>query len=123
MSRPHIIAFLGTVGSGKSTQMKLLASELKRRKIKVRASFLKTGHIFAYTRSHMSGDLSRRRKDEYPNPIRVLIEEKLHVFEKFLKPAEYILPNFKNIEAIANTISNLADLGFLTWGCRMCLNL
>ncbi|MEM1510172.1 MAG: hypothetical protein QW096_09955 [Thermofilaceae archaeon] len=36
-----IIAFMGTVGSGKSTQMKLLASKLKRKGTKVKLSFLK----------------------------------------------------------------------------------
>lgn len=84
MSRPHVIAFLGTVGSGKSTQMMLLASELKRRKIKVRVSSLKTGHIFAYfLEVILARMLARRRKDAYP--IRVLIEEKPYIFGRFFK--------------------------------------
>lgn len=79
-----MIAFLGTVGSGKSTQMRLLASELKRRKVRVKVSFLKTGHIFAYFMEViLARILANKRKDVYP--IRALIEEKPHVFRRVFR--------------------------------------
>ncbi|MBS7612610.1 hypothetical protein KEJ27_10520, partial [Candidatus Bathyarchaeota archaeon] len=84
VSRSHIIAFLGTVSSGKSTQMRLLASELKRRKTKVKTTFLKAGHIFAYfLEVILAKILASKRKDVYP--IRALIEEKPHTFRKVFK--------------------------------------
>jgi len=48
MSQSRVIAFTGTVGSSKSTHMKLLCSKLKRKGLKTRVSFLKTGHLFAF---------------------------------------------------------------------------
>lgn len=81
MSRPHVIAFLGTVGSGKSTQMKLLASELKRRKVKVKVSYLKTGHIFArFLEVILARMFAGKRKDVYP--IRALFEERPYFFSR-----------------------------------------
>jgi len=43
-----VIAFVGTVGAGKSTQMKLLAEYLKSRRFKVRIVYLKVGNLGAY---------------------------------------------------------------------------
>jgi len=40
MSQSRVIAFTGTVGSGKSTHMKLLSSKLKQKGLKTRMSFL-----------------------------------------------------------------------------------
>lgn len=48
MARPSVIAFVGTVGSGKSIQMGLLARELKARGRNVRTTFLKSNHLLAY---------------------------------------------------------------------------
>ena len=45
---PAVIAFVGTVGAGKSTQMKLLAKYLKSRKFKVSTVYLKVGNLWAY---------------------------------------------------------------------------
>lgn len=79
-----IIAFIGTVGSGKSTQMRLLASDLRRRKAKVKISFLKTGHLFAYVLEIiLARMLTSKRRDVYP--IRALIEEKPNIFKKIFK--------------------------------------
>lgn len=84
MIRPSIIVFAGPVGSGKSTQMRLLASELKHKKIKVKLSFLKTGHIFAYLLEvFLAKMLASKRKDVYP--IRALLEEKPHIFKKIFR--------------------------------------
>ncbi|MEM2196983.1 MAG: hypothetical protein QW290_07880 [Sulfolobales archaeon] len=84
MDKISIIAFAGTVGSGKSTQMKLLASELKRKGTKVKLSFLKTGHIIAYFLTIILVKmLVGKRSDVYP--IRALIEEKPHIFRRVFK--------------------------------------
>jgi len=84
LDKISIIAFAGTVGSGKSTQMKLLASELKRRGVKVKLSFLKTGHIIAYFLTIILAKmLVGKRGDVYP--IRALIEEKPHIFRRVFK--------------------------------------
>lgn len=52
MSRIHskasIITFLGPVGVGKSTQMRLLEDHLKSENIRVVKTFIKCSHIFAY---------------------------------------------------------------------------
>ena len=83
-SKPHIVAFTGTVGSGKSTQVRLLARELNRKGIKAKVSFLKTGHLFAYLLEVILAKiLVTWRKDV--SPIRALIEEKPHIFKKIFR--------------------------------------
>ena len=44
----RLIAFLGPVGVGKSTQMKLLAKYLRSSGFRVKVTFLKVGHLWAY---------------------------------------------------------------------------
>jgi len=78
------VAFIGTVGSGKSTQIRLLARELKHDGIKVKVSFLKTGHLFAYLLEVILAKiLVSWRKDV--SPIRALIEEKPHILRKIFR--------------------------------------
>jgi thymidylate kinase len=48
MSQSRVIVFIGTVGSGKSTHMKILYSKLKQRGFKVRISSLKRGHLLSF---------------------------------------------------------------------------
>lgn len=82
--QPRIIAFVGTVGAGKSTQIRLLASELKARGLRVKTTSIKTGHIFAYLlKVFLAKILVRGRKDVYP--IRALIEDKPHLFGRIFK--------------------------------------
>jgi len=84
LSKPHVIAFVGTVGSGKSTQMRLLASDLRRRRVKVRVSYLKTGHIFAYFLEVILARMfAGKRRDVYP--IRALLEEKPRFFSRIFR--------------------------------------
>lgn len=84
MSQPRIIVFVGPVGSGKSTQIKLSASALKVNGLRVKTTFIKTGHIFAYLlETVLAKMLVGGRKDAYP--IRALIEDKPHMFKRLFK--------------------------------------
>jgi thymidylate kinase len=84
MSDPRIIVFAGLVGAGKSTQMKLLASKLKTRGLRVKTTFLKTGHLFAYLLEvTLARMLASNRRDVYP--VRALIQEKPRLFKKLFK--------------------------------------
>ena len=84
MLKSRLIAFVGPVGSGKSTQMRLLYSKLKQRGLKVRMSFLKTGHLFAFILEVILAKMiASKRKDV--SPIRALVEEKPHFFKRIFK--------------------------------------
>jgi len=84
MSQPHIIAFVGTVGVGKSTQIRLLAYKLKMRGLRVKTTSLKTGHLLAYLLEvTLKKTLVRGRKGV--SPIRALIEEKPNLFRRLLR--------------------------------------
>lgn len=82
--KPRIIVFLGTVGSGKTTQMSLLSSYMRGQGLKVRTSFLKTGHLLAYILEvFLAKTLAGKRKDVYP--IRAIMEEKPGIFRRLFK--------------------------------------
>jgi len=84
MLKSRLIAFVGPVGSGKSTQMRLLYSKLKQRGLKVKMSFLKTGHLFAFILEVILAKMvASKRKDV--SPIRALVEEKPHFFKRIFK--------------------------------------
>jgi len=84
MSRSRVIAFTGTVGSGKSTHMKLLCSKLKRKGLKTRVSFLKTGHLFAFILEiSLARIVASKRKDVFP--IRALVEERPILFRRIFR--------------------------------------
>jgi hypothetical protein len=80
----RVIAFIGTVGSGKSTHMKILYSRLRRRGFKVKMSFLKTGHLFAFILEILLAKIftSKRRN---VSPIRALLEEKPTLFRRIFR--------------------------------------
>lgn len=83
-STPGVIVFAGTVGAGKSTQMRFLVSMLKSRGLKVRITFIKTGHIFAHLlETLLAKMLVSRRKDVCS--IRALIEYKSFIFRKLFR--------------------------------------
>jgi thymidylate kinase len=76
--------FVGTVGAGKSTQIKLLASALKRNKLRVKIAFLKSGHLLAYVLEVILVRLLMgSRKEVYP--IKVLVDERQNLFRKIFK--------------------------------------
>jgi len=84
MSQPRVIAFIGTVGSGKSTHMKLLYSKLKRKGLKTKMSFLKTGHLFAFILEiSLAKIVANKRKDMFP--IRALVEERPTLFRRIFR--------------------------------------
>ncbi|MEM3437194.1 MAG: hypothetical protein QXP55_01480 [Nitrososphaerales archaeon] len=79
-----VVVFVGTVGAGKSTQMKLLASMLESRRLKIRITYIKTGHVFAYLLEILLARvLCSKRKDVYP--IRALIENRAFIFKKLFR--------------------------------------
>jgi len=84
MSRSRVIAFTGTVGSGKSTHMRLLYSKLKQKGLKTRMSFLKTGHLFAFILEiSLARIVASKRRDVFP--IRALVEERPILFRRILR--------------------------------------
>ena len=84
-SMPRVIAFLGTVGAGKSTHLELLYLKFNKNMFRVKkAPALKTNHFFARTLTlFLVKLLTKKRKDVYP--IKALIDEKPVVFRKLFK--------------------------------------
>ncbi len=79
-----VIVFAGTVGSGKSTQMRLLSSVLRKNGLRVKTTSLKTNHILARLLvTILIFVLSERKKKVYP--IRALIEERPELFRSIFK--------------------------------------
>jgi len=81
MSRPHLIVFLGPRGAGKSTQMMLLASELRKKGLKVKTSYIKTGIILGFLVASFLVKVFVRKKQNKP-PFMVLLEEMPLFFKK-----------------------------------------
>ena len=84
MLKSRLIAFVGPVGSGKSTQMRILYSKLKQRGLKVKMSFLKTGHLFAFVLEVILAKMVASKRKNI-SPIRVLVEERPHFFKRIFK--------------------------------------
>ena len=81
MKAPKVIAFVGTVGAGKSTQMRLLASDLKSRGFRVKITAIKTGHLFGRILVMALAKMIAPRRDDV-FPIRALYETKPQVLSK-----------------------------------------
>jgi thymidylate kinase len=80
----QVIAFLGPVGAGKSTQIRLLAFKLSNQGLKVKITSLKTNELFASGLVHVLARLlSIKRCDVFL--IRGLIEDKPRIFKKLFK--------------------------------------
>jgi hypothetical protein len=83
-AEPRLIVFVGSVGSGKSTHLKILCSKLKRKGLKTKMSFLKTGHLFAFVLEILLAKIvANKRKDMFP--IRALIEERPTLFRRIFR--------------------------------------
>jgi thymidylate kinase len=81
---PCLIVFIGTVGAGKSTQLRLLASILDKSGFKVKTTCLKTNHFpSSLAVSFLKKLLARNRSDLFP--VRALMEEKPAVFKRLFK--------------------------------------
>jgi len=64
--------------------MKLLYLNLKKKGLKAKMGFLKTGHLFAYILEvFLAKMLAGRRR--YVFPIRALVEEKTHLFKRIFR--------------------------------------
>lgn len=86
MNKPRLIVFTGTVGSGKSTQIELLAFELRKKGVKIKTAFIKTDHVFAHLLSlFLARVLIKSRKDPRRAHVRALIEEKPVIFKRLFK--------------------------------------
>ena len=84
MPEPCIIAFVGTVGAGKSTQMKLLALKLKKRKFRVMTTTIKRGHLLAHLLEVALAKMLIGRKKNVCS-IRVIVEERPDLFKKLFE--------------------------------------
>ncbi len=80
----EVIVFVGTVGSGKSTQMRLLSSVMRKNGLKVKTTSLKTNHILARLLvALLIYFLNERKKNVYA--IRTLIESRPDLFKSIFK--------------------------------------
>jgi thymidylate kinase len=83
-SSRRIIAFVGTVGAGKSTQIRLLRARFRKNKVRVKATGLKTNVFLAQALVlFINRLLSIKSRDLYP--IKTLIDEKPTLFKKLFK--------------------------------------
>lgn len=82
--KPHVLAFLGPVGVGKSTQMKLLASKLRDNGLKTRNTSFKANHLLTFLLIRILAKmLGESRKSV--SPIRALINYRSTFLKKIFK--------------------------------------
>ena len=80
----RLVVFTGTVGSGKTTQMKLLAEQLRKENVKAKIVVLKTNHLFAHCLTLvLEYILFGGRKQAFV--IRELIDKRSMIFRKLFK--------------------------------------
>lgn len=84
MSVENLFVYVGTVGSGKSTQINNLARGLELEGFKVKKTFLKTGHLFAYLFEVFLAKILVREKLEF-SPIRALLQKKAKTFKRLFR--------------------------------------
>ena len=84
MSQSRVIAFIGTVGSGKSTHMKLLYLKLKRKGLKTKICFLKTGHLFVFILEFFLAWMTVSKRRDV-SPIRALVEGRPNLFRRIFR--------------------------------------
>lgn len=80
----RLIVFTGTVGSGKTTQMRLLAEQLRKDNVKAMIVVLKTNHLFAHCLTMvLEYILFGGRKQEFV--IRELIDKRPVILKRLFK--------------------------------------
>lgn len=88
MKRDHfqgkILVFAGPVGSGKSTQIGLLASELRKRGIRVKTTRLKTNHLLARLFTSFVKRVLGGKSDDFSS-VRWLFERRPVLFKKLFR--------------------------------------
>ncbi len=83
-SFPRVLVFIGPVGVGKSTHIRLLASKFDGMGLKVRRTSLKTNHWFARALTFsVARILSGRKRDVHY--VRVLTDENPKIFKELFK--------------------------------------
>ena len=81
-----IVDFLGPVGVGKSTQVRLLKAKLNDKGYSVKSTFLKSGHLFSYLFLRMlaRGTVGQGMPDV--SPIRALIDQRPELYRRLFRP-------------------------------------
>lgn len=82
---PCIIVFVGTVGAGKSTQVKKLLMTLKKGGTNASSTVLKRGHLFAYLFEIFLAKSIKAKAQDTPYPIEVIIRNRPDLLKKFFK--------------------------------------
>ena len=86
MKKHRLVVFVGTVGAGKSTQIKLLAFQLRNKGLKVKTAYIRTNHLFAHLLSLiLARGFIKNRKSPRRAHVRALIEEKPAIFRSIFK--------------------------------------
>lgn len=83
---PRLIVFNGAVGSGKSTQIKLIASELANSGLKVKSVYFKTDHLLLYLFEKAIVRLLVKNESSSVSLTRFLIDNKPKLLLKIFKP-------------------------------------
>jgi len=82
---PQVIAFVGPVGVGKSTQMRLLAYKLRSKELRVKTSFLLSGHLFSYLLLIILAKILCKGRRKNASAMRTLLDENLVSFKKLFR--------------------------------------
>jgi len=84
MLKPRVIVFAGTVGAGKSTQMRLTSTYLSQKGAKVRRTYLKGFHMLSYVFAWLVAKCLRGTK-KHMHPLTVIHQRNQNLERKLLK--------------------------------------
>jgi len=83
--KPYIIAFVGPVSVGKSTQMRLLAYRLRSKGLKVKTTFLLKGHLFSYFFEIILAKILCKGGGKNTSAMGILLDKNPSAFKKIFK--------------------------------------
>jgi thymidylate kinase len=83
--KPYIMAFVGPVGVGKSTQMRLLAYRLRSKGLKVKTTFLLKGHLFSYFFEIILAKILCKGGWKNTSAMGILLDKNPNAFKKIFK--------------------------------------